>query len=115
MKPFVILVSFILAPALLQAYPCPERADSLAAYASCMVPLRNGTGTALVTAYSQNVDDHTQTLLNVMQSGPVVSGHVIPSPWSYPYATAYFPVGPATAYMYGSPSSYSMSVFFTPY
>jgi len=85
----ILLISFAVMVPQKSAYAqCPRRANSLAAFASCMVPMSDGQGTvAKSSVNSYGIGE--AGLMAVMNSAPVVPNYAYAS---YPYYGVWNPM-----------------------
>ena len=75
---FTTALIILLTPAAAFAGACPTRANSLEAFAGCMVPLRGTIGTASVYSSGQ-YDESARKLMQAMARGSATPPQVIPA------------------------------------
>ena len=69
---------------------CPQRANSLEDFRSCMVPLRGTVGTA-IASFPGDMDRYHRDLIAAMEASNVVPPQVMPAYSGY---TPYYPYNP---------------------
>lgn len=90
---------------------CPQNADRLEDFASCMRPYPNGRGQVLVGSYSGNMDHHTAALMNSMHRSVSAPQVVPPVPAAISFASTMATAAIAT---YRNPNFYGYYMWANP-